>query len=131
VLEKHPDLLQEFLAFGKIKNDPRITPIGAFLRKSSLDEFPQFFNVLLGDMSIIGPRPIVYSQTEQYGIYIDKLHSVKPGLGGLWQVAGRSSLSFEERVLLDMHYIDTRSLRLDLALLVKTAASVLFQRGAY
>ncbi len=129
-LASHPDLLQTFEVSFKIVNDPRITPVGAFLRKTSLDELPQMLNVLEGSMSLIGPRPIVPGELKKYGAYGQKLLTVKPGLGGLWQVSGRSDTTYEERVALDMRYVDHHSLPLDLWLLLRTAASVLTCRGS-
>jgi lipopolysaccharide/colanic/teichoic acid biosynthesis glycosyltransferase len=130
-LEQDSTLRQEFAASYKIKNDPRLTRIGAFLRKTSLDELPQLINVVKGDMSLIGPRPIVPSELSKYGMYADKLLTAPPGLGGLWQASGRSDTSYDERIALDMRYIDSKSLRLDMVLLVKTAAAVTRRRGAY
>ena len=125
------DLRQRFEAGFKIENDPRITSLGAFLRRTSLDELPQFINVLMGSMSLIGPRPIVPAELQKYGSSGEKLLTVKPGLGGLWQVSGRSGTTYDERVLLDMEYIDRSSLALDFSLLVRTAFSVLTCRGSF
>ena len=129
-LAARSDLQQQYEASFKIVNDPRITPLGAFLRKTSLDELPQMLNVLEGSMSLIGPRPIVPGELRKYGSFGDKLLTVKPGLGGIWQVSGRSDTTYEERVALDMRYIDDHSFSLDLLLLVQTAASVLTCRGS-
>ena len=121
-------------AFGenfKLKNDPRITSIGSFLRKSSLDELPQLFNILRGDMSLIGPRPIVPTELEMYGMSSGKLLSVTPGLSGQWQASGRSETSYAERVAMDMDYIDRRSILLDFQLIAKTAVAVFCRRGAH
>jgi lipopolysaccharide/colanic/teichoic acid biosynthesis glycosyltransferase len=115
----------------KIRNDPRVTRFGAFLRRTSLDELPQLWNVLKGDMSLIGPRPIVEAELIKYGRRAVRLLTVKPGLGGLWQVSGRSETTYNDRVALDMRYIDSRSLGLDLKLLLLTALTVLKGRGAY
>lgn len=131
LLQSRADLRSRFEAGFKIENDPRITPIGTFLRKTSLDELPQFFNVLIGTMSLIGPRPIVPAELKKYGTSGEKLLTVKPGLGGLWQVSGRSNTTYEERILLDMEYIDHSSLTLDLSLLLRTAFSVLTCRGSF
>jgi lipopolysaccharide/colanic/teichoic acid biosynthesis glycosyltransferase len=131
VLRRRPDLREEFEANFKLKNDPRLTRIGGFLRKSSLDELPQLINVLRGELSLIGPRPIVPSELTKYGSKHRKLLSVKPGLGGFWQVYGRSDTTYEERIAMDMEYIDRRSLGLDLKLMALTARVVIEGRGAY
>ena len=115
----------------KLKNDPRMTPLGALLRKTSLDELPQLFNILCGSMSLIGPRPIVIPERAKYHEFGDKLLTVKPGLGGYWQVYGRSDTTYEQRVQMDMTYIDQRSLLLDLKLLFLTFYAVWKRQGAY
>ncbi len=125
------DLFARFGENFKIKDDPRVTRVGSFLRRTSLDELPQLWNVLRGDMSLIGPRPIVEPERSKYGIYADRLVTVKPGLGGLWQVNGRSDTTYPERVAMDMKYIDSRSFRVDFWLLVRTALVVIRGRGAY
>lgn len=114
----------------KIKRDPRITPIGAFIRKTSLDELPQFFNILFGDMSLVGPRPPLPSEVEQYKPWQRRRLSVKPGLTGLWQVSGRNNVDFEEWMRLDLRYIDDWSLWLDAKILLRTVPAVLFKTGA-
>ena len=131
VLKNSSELRQEFLKSYKLKHDPRVTPVGAFLRKTSLDEIPQIINVLRGEMSLIGPRPIVRDELSKYGSQAEKLLTVKPGLGGVWQVYGRSDTEYAERVDMDMKYIDSRSTWLDIQLLLLTAATVLRCRGAY
>jgi lipopolysaccharide/colanic/teichoic acid biosynthesis glycosyltransferase len=126
-----PELTNEFDTNFKIKNDPRVTPVGAFLRRTSLDELPQLWNVLRGDMTLIGPRPIIEPELRKYGHFAGRLLAVKPGLGGLWQVSGRSDTTYDERIAMDMNYIDSRSTLVDLSLLVQTALVVLKGRGAY
>lgn len=116
---------------GKLKEDPRITRIGAFLRKTSLDELPQLVNVLLGQMSLVGPRMITQEELRHFGRWQHNLLMVRPGLTGLWQISGRSDLGYEERVRLDMHYIRNYSLWLDLYIIVRTLPIVVLGRGAY
>lgn len=129
-LNDHEELRKEYEEFYKLKKDPRIIPVvGKFLRKTSLDEFPQFFNVLMGDMSVIGPRPIVDDEKERYGKYFEKLVSIKPGISGLWQIAGRSDISYQDRVMLDMKYIDTISLKQDIIIVLKTVKVILDRKG--
>jgi lipopolysaccharide/colanic/teichoic acid biosynthesis glycosyltransferase len=113
----------------KISNDPRITPLGRFLRKTSLDELPQLFNILLGDMSLVGPRPTSFGP-ETYKLWHTERLDVLPGLTGLWQVIGRASLEFDDRLRLDIVYIERRSLALDFSILIRTFTAVLEQRGA-
>ncbi|HEX7737270.1 MAG TPA: exopolysaccharide biosynthesis polyprenyl glycosylphosphotransferase [Ktedonobacteraceae bacterium] len=115
----------------KMKDDPRVTPIGKFLRRTSLDEIPQLFNVLKGDMSLVGPRPPLLKEVAQYEDWQKGRLAVKPGLTGLWQVRGRSDLSFDEGVLMDLYYIENWSLRLYYHILMRTVPAVLFSRGAY
>jgi lipopolysaccharide/colanic/teichoic acid biosynthesis glycosyltransferase len=131
MLEADPQLQDRFRATYKIKDDPRTTGLGAWLRKTSLDELPQLFNILLGHMSLIGPRPIVSPERSKYSEYADKLLSVKPGLGGYWQVYGRSDTTYEQRVHMDMTYIDNRSTVLDLKLMLLTVGVALKRQGAY
>lgn len=114
----------------KMKNDPRITKVGNFLRKTSLDEFPQFFNVLLGDMSLVGPRPTV-SNIDAYDLWQTEILDVKPGITGLWQIVGRARTDFDDRARLDVTYITNRCLWMDVQILARTLPSVLLQRGAY
>jgi lipopolysaccharide/colanic/teichoic acid biosynthesis glycosyltransferase len=116
----------------KLTNDKRITPVGAFLRKTSLDELPQFFNVLLGDMSLVGPRPPVPYEVEHYDLWHRRrLLAVKPGITGLWQVTGRSRTTFDEMVRLDLQYAKSWSLALDVKILLRTPQAVLVGDGAY
>lgn len=131
---KKKELLSSNEARGpifKIKEDPRITRIGAFLRKYSLDEFPQFINVFRGEMSLVGPRPPIPSEVEKYNNWHMQRLSVKPGITGIWQVNGRSDLTFEEMVRLDVQYINGWSLWLDIVLLIRTMPAVIAKRGAY
>lgn len=115
----------------KLKNDPRCTRVGRIIRRTSLDELPQLFNVLRGEMSLVGPRPPIPSEVEQYEDWHRKRLEVKPGITGLWQVMGRSELSFEEMVMLDIYYIENWSLLLDFKILLRTIPTVLLARGAY
>ena len=116
---------EEYYKNFKLDNDPRVTKLGGFLRKTSLDELPQLFNILKGDMTIIGPRPIVEKEISKYGDKAEKLFSVVPGLAGYWQANGRSDTTYEERVEMDMYYIDNMSFYLDVKILFQTAISVL------
>ena len=114
----------------KLVCDPRVTRVGRFLRKTSLDELPQLFNVLVGQMSLVGPRIIHPSELPRFGKFASKRLSVKPGITGLWQISGRQHISYEERVLLDMRYIDTRSFIVDFTILVKTLKVFIVHTGA-
>ena len=131
VLDKHPELKQELAMNHKLKNDPRVTRIGAFLRRYSLDELPQLFNVLKREMSLVGPRMISPEEAPKYKQFVMNLLTVLPGITGLWQVSGRSDISYEERVRLDMIYVRNWSLWLDLQLLFQTLPAVLKAKGAY
>jgi exopolysaccharide production protein ExoY len=116
----------------KLKQDPRITPIGNFLRRTSLDELPQFFNVLKGNLSIVGPRPVVEEEVENYfGVKSYKILSVRPGLTGIWQVSGRNNISYDQRIQLDETYVDTHNFWLDIKLILQTIPCMIFARGAY
>jgi lipopolysaccharide/colanic/teichoic acid biosynthesis glycosyltransferase len=130
-LEKHSAARKEWETAHKLKLDPRITRIGAILRKTSLDEIPQLWNVLMGHMSLVGPRPIVQAEVERYGETFDLYQSVRGGLTGLWQVSGRSDTTYEERVRLDHFYVQNCSVWLDLCILFRTFGVVLFGKGAY
>lgn len=125
-----PEQKREFEINFKFEKDPRITKIGKVLRETSLDELPQFFNVLIGNMSLVGPRPIVVKEIEKYGIYGDKLLSVKPGVTGMWQANGRSDTTYEERVKLDMDYIDNRTTWMDIKIILLTFVAVFKKSGA-
>jgi exopolysaccharide biosynthesis polyprenyl glycosylphosphotransferase len=131
LLARDPEAREEWEKYFKLKNDPRITKIGAFLRKTSVDELPQLFNVLRGEMSLVGPRMITMEEVEKYGKWGLNLHTVKPGITGLWQTSGRSELTYEERVRLDMRYIRNYSIWLDIQILVQTVPAVLLSKGAY
>jgi len=131
ILDQHPELKRELQTNYKLKNDPRITPIGGFLRKYSLDELPQLFNVLKRDMSLVGPRMISPEEAPMYKQFDMNLLTVLPGITGLWQVSGRSDISYEDRVLMDMYYVRNWSLWLDFQLLFQTIPTVLRARGAY
>ncbi|HBZ3452190.1 TPA: undecaprenyl-phosphate galactose phosphotransferase WbaP, partial [Klebsiella pneumoniae] len=126
-----PKARQEWNATFKLKNDPRITKIGAFLRRTSLDELPQLFNVLKGDMSLVGPRPIITAELERYNDEVDYYLLSKPGMTGLWQVSGRSDVDYETRVYLDAWYVKNWSMWNDIAILFKTISVVLRKDGAY
>jgi exopolysaccharide biosynthesis polyprenyl glycosylphosphotransferase len=131
ILNQHPELKSELQTNHKLKNDPRITSIGAFLRKYSLDELPQLFNVLKRDMSLVGPRMISPEEAPMYKQFVMNLLTVLPGITGVWQVSGRSDISYEERVRLDMYYVRNWSLWLDFHLLFQTIPAVLRAKGAY
>ena len=133
LLMKNDALKREFEETHKIKNDPRITTIGKLLRKSSLDELPQFINVLRGEMSIVGPRPIVKDEKKKYAGNFKKVSSIKPGITGLWQVSGRNKLTYKRRVMLDLIYVENYNLIMDLRILLRTFGVILFplDRGAY
>lgn len=129
-LAKRPELLRKYEQNMKLAGDPRITRVGKILRTTSLDELPQLFNVLIGQMTLIGPRIIHPSELPRYGQYAVKRLSVKPGISGLWQISGRQHISYDERVSLDMQYIDNRSTMYDLAILLKTLKVFIIHTGA-
>ena len=133
ILIKDKNLKKEFEETHKLKNDPRITAIGKLLRKTSLDELPQFINVLRGEMSIVGPRPIVKDEIIKYEENFKKVSSIKPGITGLWQVSGRNNLTYKRRVMLDLNYVENYNLIMDLRILIRTFGVILFplDRGAY
>lgn len=130
-LESNPDAKEEWDRDHKLRYDPRITRIGRFLRKTSLDEIPQLWNVICGDMSLVGPRPIVNDEVPKYGPYYALYTMVKPGITGLWQVSGRNNTTYDERVQLDAYYVRNWSPWMDIVLLFKTIRIVLFAKGAY
>jgi lipopolysaccharide/colanic/teichoic acid biosynthesis glycosyltransferase len=131
ILEASPELRERFTQNFKLQSDPRVTRLGAWLRKYSLDEIPQLLNVLKGQMSLVGPRMITAQELSKYGKYEDLLRSVQPGLTGYWQIRGRQNVSYEERVDMDVYYITRWSLGLDLSILVMTPWAVLKGKGAY
>ena len=130
ILKEDKELAKEYKINKKLKNDPRITKVGAFLRKTSLDELPQLINVLKGDMSIIGNRPYLPREKEDMGEYYNDIVKTKPGLTGYWQVSGRSNLSFQKRLELEQFYSNQTSLKLDIKIFFKTFAVVLLKKGA-
>lgn len=131
-LAENPAAKEEWERDFKLKDDPRVTPIGKFLRSTSLDELPQIFNVLRGEMSLVGPRPVIQEELDKYYGETAKLYcTVKPGITGLWQVSGRSDLGYDERVVLDATYIKYRSMWGDIVILWKTIGVVLMKKGAY
>jgi exopolysaccharide production protein ExoY len=131
LLEVQPEIRDEWTQNHKLRNDPRITAIGRMLRFTSLDELPQLWNVLRGDMSLVGPRPIVRAELLRYGREAPMYLSVKPGLTGLWQVKGRSDTTYRRRVAMDKYYVTHQSLLLDLYIVAATTTVVLKRAGAY
>lgn len=131
LLDSNPEFKSEFERDFKLRDDPRITRIGRFLRRTSLDELPQLINVLKGEMNLVGPRPIVRDEIKKYGSAFDELIKIKPGITGLWQVSGRNDLDYEKRVELDLFYIKNWSLWMDIMILMKTFFIVIKSRGAY
>ncbi|MTF38246.1 sugar transferase [Cyanobacterium aponinum] len=133
MLAECPEKRREFEENFKLKEDPRIIWIGKFLRLTSLDEFPQFWNVLMGDMSVVGPRPLVPDELHKYGSKMERVLTVKPGITGLWQVSGRNDIPYPQRVLIDVYYVNHHNWLLDLWIIIKTIGVVLFPQnnGAY
>ena len=129
-LESNPEAKEEYSKYKKLKNDPRITKTGAFLRKTSLDEFPQFINILKGDMSLIGPRPYLLREKQDMGEAYNTIIKCKPGLTGLWQVSGRSDTSFKERINLDLEYYKNKNFLYDTRILISTIINVIRGNGA-
>jgi exopolysaccharide production protein ExoY len=130
-LATDPEARAEWERDFKLRNDPRVTPLGNFLRKSSLDELPQLFNVLKGEMSLVGPRPIVTAEVERYGQAMEEYRACKPGITGLWQVSGRNDVNYAERVELDRRYAWNWSLKGDVVILFRTLGVVARRSGAY
>ena len=125
-----PEQMEEFKTNFKLENDPRITKIGKFLRKTSLDELPQLLNIIKGDLSIIGPRPVVTEELQKYGVNMEKFLSVTPGLTGYWAANGRSTTTYEQRMEMELYYVDNISFKLDLKIFFKTILSVIKKEGA-
>ena len=133
IMQESDRVRQEFQNSFKLKQDPRITKVGKFLRLTSLDEFPQFWNVLKGEMSVVGPRPLVPEELSKYGHKIDTVLKIKPGITGLWQVSGRNDIPYPKRVQIDVYYATSHSWLLDLWIVYKTIGVIIFPRnnGAY
>lgn len=131
LLRSDPEARAEWERDHKLRNDPRIVGVGKFLRKSSLDELPQLFNVLRGDMSLVGPRPIVPDEARRYGRYLNDYCQVRPGLTGLWQISGRNDVSYRRRVAFDVLYVRHASASFDVKILLFTVPCVLLSKGSY
>ncbi len=129
MLDTCPDTRDEFENDFKLKDDPRITPIGKWLRMTSLDEFPQFWNVLVGDMSVVGPRPLVKDELPKYGDAIHQVLTIRPGITGLWQVSGRNDIPYDQRVQIDLHYAQAHNFWQDLSIVFRTIGVVIFPKG--
>lgn len=131
ILASDSAIKQEWDEFQKLKDDPRITPIGKFLRASSIDELPQFLNVLWGDMSVVGQRPILPEQVSAYGSHIAEYERARPGITGLWQISGRNEVNFETRVFMGSQYINRWTLWQDIKIMAKTPSAILFKQDAF
>lgn len=129
-LEENEEARLEYKKYKKLKNDPRITKVGSFIRKTSLDEFPQFINVLKGDMSLVGPRPYLPREKEDMGEYYDYIIKARPGITGYWQIAGRSEVTFDDRLKMDYDYIENKCLKNDSKIFIKTIMNVIKKEGA-
>jgi exopolysaccharide production protein ExoY len=131
LLAQSPEARREWDADHKLRNDPRVSRLGRIIRKLSLDELPQLFNILAGEMSVVGPRPIVRAEVPKYGTYFPDYCAVKPGLTGLWQVSGRNDVTYDERVQLDCQYRRNASFTFDMSIVLKTIPAVLGAKGSY
>lgn len=129
-LEENEEARKEFDQYKKLKDDPRVTKVGKFIRKTSIDEFPQFINVLKGEMSLVGPRPYLEKEREDMNGYYKYIITCKPGLTGLWQVSGRSDCTFDERIDLDMEYYNNHNLKMDIKIILKTVEKIVKREGA-
>ena len=127
---KNPKRKKEFEEYKKLEDDPRVTPVGKFLRRLSIDEFPQFINILIGDMSLIGPRPYLPNEVKDMGDYYDYIVRCKPGLTGLWQATGRSDITFKERLIMEKRYSEQYGFAMDLKIFFKTFKAVFQKKGA-
>ena len=130
-LQSDPDIAKEWNATRKLKDDPRVTAIGTMLRRSSIDELPQLINVLRGEMSLVGPRPVVVDELTRYGALVSLYLSARPGLTGLWQISGRSDLSWDDSVRLDLRYVENWSVMNDLMIMWRTGKVMIHPKGAY
>lgn len=131
ILRSRPELMEEYARTFKIENDPRLLSIGKFIRSTSIDELPQLINVIRGEMTLVGPRPIVPPELEQYGDFKEVYLSMKPGCGGLWQCSGRSLTTYEERIELDREYFAKASVGFDVWILYRTVVAILLRKGAH
>jgi Undecaprenyl-phosphate galactose phosphotransferase WbaP len=131
LLASDPAAAEEWAKYQKLRNDPRVTLIGRALRKSSLDELPQLFNIIRGDMSVVGPRPITSGEIFRYGAYFPYYTAVRPGVLGLWQVSGRNDVDYDKRVALDVEYVRNWTIWSDIKIMVRAVPVVLFASGAY
>ena len=130
-LASEPAAAAEWARDHKLRDDPRITPLGRLLRKTSLDELPQLWNVLLGDMSVVGPRPIVEAEIQRYGRFFDAYCGIRPGITGVWQVSGRNNVTYRRRIAMDALYARRKNVLLDLRLIAATVPAVLMRKGSY
>ncbi len=130
ILREDPKKAEEYRVYKKLKDDPRITPVGRFIRRYSIDELPQFFDVFMGRLSLVGPRPYLFKEKDEMGKYYDTIIKVKPGITGFWQVNGRSNTDFETRLKMDKYYCRTRTLGMDFGIVFKTVYKVFKKEGA-